>query len=381
MIFDFQNLFNTTGISVINWQIIVMLLVGCIFIYLSIVRDMEPYELLPIGIGIIIGNLPLTGLNVSPVVAGGVQEAGIFGIVFHYGLAFWNILPPIIFLGIGALTDFGPLIASPKTLILGAAAQVGIFIAFWVALLWGFPLVQAASIGIIGGADGPTTIFLTSQVAPSILGITAVIAYVYMALVPFIQPPLAKLFTTQQQRSIVMKAPRDVGRTEKIILPLLAMLLIILIVPRSAPLISMFMIGNIFKESGVVPRLADAASNEILNIATIFLMLTIGTQLSADSVFQLATIKILILGVVAFAISTVSGVLFAKLMNLFLREKINPLIGAAGVSAVPMAARIAHQVAQEENPNNYLLPHAMAPNVAGVIGSAVIAGVFLALLN
>ncbi len=381
MIFDFQNLFNTTGISVINWQIIVMLLVGCIFIYLSIVRDMEPYELLPIGIGIIIGNLPLTGLNVSPVVAGGVQEAGIFGIVFHYGLAFWNILPPIIFLGIGALTDFGPLIASPKTLILGAAAQVGIFIAFWVALLWGFPLVQAASIGIIGGADGPTTIFLTSQVAPSILGITAVIAYVYMALVPFIQPPLAKLFTTQQERSIVMKAPRDVGRTEKIILPLLAMLLIILIVPRSAPLISMFMIGNIFKESGVVPRLADAASNEILNIATIFLMLTIGTQLSADSVFQLATIKILILGVVAFAISTVSGVLFAKLMNLFLREKINPLIGAAGVSAVPMAARIAHQVAQEENPNNYLLPHAMAPNVAGVIGSAVIAGVFLALLN
>ena len=381
MIFDFQNLFSTTGISVINWQIIVMLLVGSIFIYLSIVRDMEPYELLPIGIGIIIGNLPLTGLNVSPVVAGGVQEAGIFGIVFHYGLAFWNILPPIIFLGIGALTDFGPLIASPKTLILGAAAQVGIFIAFWVALLWGFPLVQAASIGIIGGADGPTTIFLTSQVAPSILGITAVIAYVYMALVPFIQPPLAKLFTTQQERSIVMKAPRDVGRTEKIILPLLAMLLIILIVPRSAPLISMFMIGNIFKESGVVPRLADAASNEILNIATIFLMLTIGTQLSADSVFQLATIKILILGVVAFAISTVSGVLFAKLMNLFLREKINPLIGAAGVSAVPMAARIAHQVAQEENPNNYLLPHAMAPNVAGVIGSAVIAGVFLALLN
>ena len=381
MIFDFQNLFNTTGISVINWQIIVMLLVGCIFIYLSIARDMEPYELLPIGIGIIIGNLPLTGLNVSPVVAGGVQEAGIFGIIFHYGLAFWNILPPIIFLGIGALTDFGPLIASPKTLILGAAAQVGIFIAFWVALLWGFPLVQAASIGIIGGADGPTTIFLTSQVAPSILGITAVIAYVYMALVPFIQPPLAKLFTTQQERSIVMKAPRDVGRTEKIILPLLAMLLIILIVPRSAPLISMFMIGNIFKESGVVSRLADAASNEILNIATIFLMLTIGTQLSADSVFQLATIKILILGVVAFAISTVSGVLFAKLMNLFLREKINPLIGAAGVSAVPMAARIAHQVAQEENPNNYLLPHAMAPNVAGVIGSAVIAGVFLALLN
>ena len=381
MIFDFQNLFSTTGISVINWQIIVMLLVGCIFIYLSIARDMEPYELLPIGIGIIIGNLPLTGLNVSPVVAGGVQEAGIFGIIFHYGLAFWNILPPIIFLGIGALTDFGPLIASPKTLILGAAAQVGIFIAFWVALLWGFPLVQAASIGIIGGADGPTTIFLTSQVAPSILGITAVIAYVYMALVPFIQPPLAKLFTTQQERSIVMKAPRDVGRTEKIILPLLAMLLIILIVPRSAPLISMFMIGNIFKESGVVPRLADAASNEILNIATIFLMLTIGTQLSADSVFQLATIKILILGVVAFAISTVSGVLFAKLMNLFLREKINPLIGAAGVSAVPMAARIAHQVAQEENPNNYLLPHAMAPNVAGVIGSAVIAGVFLALLN
>ena len=381
MVFDFQNLFNTTGLSVINWQIIVMLLVGGMFIYFSIARDMEPYELLPIGIGIIIGNLPLTGLNISPIIAGGVQEAGIFGIVFHYGLAFWNILPPIIFLGIGALTDFGPLIASPKTLILGAAAQVGIFIAFWIALFWGFPLVQAASIGIIGGADGPTTIFLTSQIAPSILGVTAVIAYIYMALVPFIQPPLVKLVTTKHERSIEMKTPRDVGRTEKIILPLLAMLLIILIVPRSAPLISMFMIGNIFKESGVVPRLADAASNEILNIATVFLMLTIGTQLSADSVFQFATIKILILGVVAFGISTVSGVLFAKLMNLVLKEKINPLIGAAGVSAVPMAARIAHQIAQEENPHNYLLPHAMAPNVAGVIGSAVIAGVFLAILN
>ena len=378
---DFQNLFDMTGFSVINWQIIVMLLVGSMFIYLSIARNMEPYELLPIGIGIIIGNLPLTGLNVSPTTAGGFQEAGIFGIVFHYGLAFWNILPPIIFLGIGALTDFGPLIANPKTLILGAAAQVGIFIAFWAALFWGFPLVQAASIGIIGGADGPTTIFLTSQIAPSILGLTAVIAYVYMALVPFIQPPLVKLVTTKNERSIEMKIPRDVGRTEKIILPLLAMLLLILVVPRSAPLISMLMIGNIFKESGVVPRLADAASNEILNIATVFLMLTIGTQLSADTVFQLASIKILILGAVAFGISTVSGVLFAKLMNLVLKEKINPLIGAAGVSAVPMAARIAHQVAQEENPNNYLLPHAMAPNVAGVIGSAVIAGVFLAILN
>ena len=378
---DFQNLFDMTGFSVINWQIIVMLLVGSMFIYLSIARNMEPYELLPIGIGIIIGNLPLTGLNVSPTTAGGFQEAGIFGIVFHYGLAFWNILPPIIFLGIGALTDFGPLIANPKTLILGAAAQVGIFIAFWAALFWGFPLVRAASIGIIGGADGPTTIFLTSQIAPSILGLTAVIAYVYMALVPFIQPPLVKLVTTKNERSIVMKIPRDVGRTEKIILPLLAMLLLILVVPRSAPLISMLMVGNIFKESGVVPRLADAASNEILNIATVFLMLTIGTQLSADTVFQLASIKILILGAVAFGISTVSGVLFAKLMNLVLKEKINPLIGAAGVSAVPMAARIAHQVAQEENPNNYLLPHAMAPNVAGVIGSAVIAGVFLAILN
>lgn len=384
MIFDFQNLFNTTGISVINWQIIVMLLVGSIFIYLSIVRDMEPYELLPIGIGIIIGNLPLTGLNVSPVVAGGVQEAGIFGIVFHYGLAFWNILPPIIFLGIGALTDFGPLIASPKTLILGAAAQVGIFIAFWVALLWGFPLVQAASIGIIGGADGPTTIFLTSQVAPSILGITAVIAYVYMALVPFIQPPLAKLFTTQQERSIVMKAPRDVGRTEKIILPLLAMLLIILIVPRSAPLISMFMIGNIFKESGVVPRLTSTVSNELLNLVTTLLMITIGAQLAADKIFQFETTLILSLGLMALILGTAFGVLFAKIMNLFIRDKsnkINPLIGSAGVSAVPMAARISHQLGQSEDSDNYLLPHAMAPNVAGVIGSAVVAGIFVSLIN
>ena len=252
---------------------------------------MEPYELLPIGLGVIVANLPLTGLLVSPVEGSGFQESGVFGIIFHYGLSFWNILPPIIFLGLGALTDFSPVISNPKTLLLGAAAQVGIFVAFWGALATGvFELPEAASIGIIGGADGPTTIFLSAQLAPELLGITAVIAYSYMAAVAFIQPPLMKLLTTKRESAIEMAPPREVSRREKLLFPTIAMIAIILIVPRSAPLIAMFMIGNLFRESGVVPRLTSAASNEILNIATIFLMLTIGTQLSAARVFQLDTL-------------------------------------------------------------------------------------------
>jgi len=343
---------------------------------------MEPYELLPIGLGVIVANLPLTGLLVSPVEGSGFQESGVFGIIFHYGLSFWNILPPIIFLGLGALTDFSPVISNPKTLLLGAAAQVGIFVAFWGALATGvFELPEAASIGIIGGADGPTTIFLSAQLAPELLGITAVIAYSYMAAVAFIQPPLMKLFTTKREREIEMAPPREVSRLEKLLFPTIAMIAIILIVPRAAPLIAMFMIGNLFRESGAVPRLTSAASNEILNIATIFLMLTIGTQLSAERVFQLDTLLILGLGLVAFACGTMGGLLFAKIMNLFLKEKINPLIGSAGVSAVPMAARISHHIGQQSNPRTFLLPHAMGPNVAGVIGSAVVAGVFISLLG
>ncbi|KAA1303596.1 MAG: sodium ion-translocating decarboxylase subunit beta [SAR202 cluster bacterium] len=368
-----------------DWRDVVMICVGLSFIYLAIKKDWEPYELLPIGLGIIAANLPLTGLITPPTSDSLNQEAGIFGIFFHYGLSFWNILPPIIFLGIGALTDFGPVIANPKTLLLGAAAQIGIFIAFWGALITGslgmnFGIEEAASIGIIGGADGPTTIFLSARLAPDILGITAVIAYSYMAAVAFIQPPLMKLFTTQKERQIIMRPLREVSKLEKLIFPNVALIAIILVVPKSAPLIAMFMIGNLFRESGAVPRLTKSASNEILNIATIFLMITVGTQLTADRVFDWQTIVILLLGLVAFSCGTIGGILFAKIMNLFLKEKINPLIGSAGVSAVPMAARISHHMGQQANPNNFLLPHAMGPNVAGVIGSAVIAGVFISLV-
>ena len=358
-----------------------MLGVGFVFIYLAISRDMEPYELVPIGLGILVANLPLTGLMDVPTATSGFQESGIFGIIFHFGLSFWNFLPPIIFLGLGAMTDFGPLIANPKTLLLGAAAQIGIFAAFWGALATGlFTLSESAAIGIIGGADGPTTIFLSARLAPELLGITAVIAYSYMATIAIIQPPLMRLLTTRKEREIVMKPVRVVSRRERLVFPIIAMIIIILIVPRAAPLISMFMIGNLFRESGVVPRLTSTASNELLNIATIFLMITVGTQLTAERVFDIDTIVILGLGLAAFSTGTVGGILFAKLMNLFLKEKMNPLIGSAGVSAVPMAARISHQLGQEANPNNFLLPHAMGPNVAGVIGSAVVAGVFISLI-
>ena len=362
-----------------------MIAIGLAFIYLAIRQKWEPYELLPIGLGIIAANLPLTGLVALPSSNTGFQEAGIFGVLFHYGLSFWNILPPIIFLGIGALTDFGPVIANPKLLLLGAAAQIGIFVAFWGALAseqigMAFTIDQAAAIGIIGGADGPTTIFLSAKLAPELLGITAVIAYSYMAAIAFIQPPLMKLFTTKSERQLEMPPIREVSSFEKLVFPNVALILIILVVPKSAPLISMFMIGNLFRESNVVPRLTSAASNEILNIATIFLMLTVGTQLTADRVFDLQTIVILCLGLVAFSFGTIAGLLFAKLMNVFLKNKINPLIGSAGVSAVPMAARISHHIGQEANPKTFLLPHAMGPNVAGVIGSAVIAGVFISLV-
>lgn len=359
-----------------------MIGVGIGFVILAIAKEFEPYELLPIGLGIIIANLPFTGLTTFAAGSAEFQESGIFGIFFHYGLSFWNLLPPIIFLGIGALTDFGPVIANPKTLLLGAAAQLGIFVAFWGALSTGlFGLPEAAAIGIIGGADGPTTIFLSARLAPELLGVTAVIAYSYMAAVAFIQPPLMKLLTTQKERAIVMAPPRDVSRFEKLFFPSVAMIIIILVVPRSAPLIAMFMIGNIFRESGVVPRLTNAASNELLNIATIFLMITVGAQLSAETVFKLNTIVILVLGLVAFSAGTMGGLLFAKFMNLFLKQKLNPLIGSAGVSAVPMAARISHHMGQQANPSNFLLPHAIGPNVAGVIGSAVIAGVFISMLS
>ena len=387
---EFVDFLRDTGLYQIDPGQGIMLLVGLGFIYLAITRDLEPYELLPIGLGILIANLvpDLTRLTVFQEGASGYQESGIFGIVFHYGLSFWNLLPPIIFLGLGAMTDFGPLIANPRLMLLGAAAQIGIFAALWGALAIGslglgidFTLVQAAAIAIIGGADGPTSIYLAARLAPEILGITAVIAYSYMAAIAFIQPPIMKLLTTESERKIEMKPPREVSQREKLVFPALAMIVIILVVPQSAPLIAMFMIGNLFRESGVVPRLTSAASNSLLNIATIFLMVTVGAQLSADVVFDRTTLAILALGLVAFCLGTAGGILFAKLMNLFTKEKINPLVGSAGVSAVPMAARMSHHMGQQANPKSYLLGHAMAPNVAGVIGSAVVAGVFISRLG
>ena len=373
---------KTTGIYNLSWENLVMFALAFFFMYLAIKKNMEAYELLPIGLGIIIANLPMAGMAVFDSGSGIHQSSGIFGVIFYYTLSFWNILPPIIFLGLGAITDFTPLINNPKTLLLGAAAQIGIFVSFWGASLTGyFTLKEAASIAIIGGADGPTTIFLTASLAPHLLGITAVIAYSYMAAVAFIQPPIMKLLTTKSERNIIMQELGPVNNKLKILFPNIAMFLIILIVPRSAPLISMFMIGNILKESGVVPRLVDAASNELINLSTIFLMLTIGTQLNGPKVINVETLLILGLGLVAFAVGSASGIILAKIMNLFLKQKINPLIGSAGVSAVPMAARISHHIGQEENSNNYLLSHAMGPNVAGVIGSAVIAGLFIALIN
>ncbi len=379
---EFIDFLESTGFANITWQQGLMILVGLGFIFLAVARNMEPYELLPIGLGIVAVNMPLTGLTTLPTEASGVQEAGLFGITFHYGLAFWNILPPLMFLGLGASTDFGPMIANPKTLLLGAAAQIGIFAAFWGALATGlFEIPEAASIGIIGGADGPTTIFISAKLAPEILGITAVIAYSYVATVAFVQPPIMKLFTTKAEREIEMKPLREVSRREKLIIPTFILIVVILVVPRSAPLIAMFMIGNLLKESGVVPRLVQASTDVILYVSTIFLMLTIGAQLVAERVFDLETLAILGLGLVAFCAGTASGVIFAKIMNLFLREKINPLIGSAGVSAVPMAARTSHHLGQEANPKNFLLYHAMGPNAAGVIGSAAVAGVFLALIQ
>ena len=387
---EFVDFLRDTGIYQIDPRQGLMLLVGLGFMYVAITRDLEPYELLPIGLGILIANLvpELTRLTLFQEDAAGYQESGIFGIVFHYGLSFWNLLPPIIFLGLGAMTDFGPLIANPRLMLLGAAAQVGIFGALWGALAIGsldlgidFSVAQAAAISIIGGADGPTSIFLAARLAPELLGITAVIAYSYMAAIAFIQPPIMKLLTTESERKIEMKPPREVSQREKLVFPALAMILIILVIPQSAPLISMFMIGNLFRESGVVPRLTSAASNSLLNIATIFLMVTVGAQLSADVVFERTTLAILALGLVAFCLGTAGGILFAKLMNLFTKEKINPLVGSAGVSAVPMAARMSHHMGQQANPKSYLLGHAMAPNVAGVIGSAVVAGVFISRLG
>ena len=378
---ELQRYLDQIGLTNLTWGNLVLLLVGLGFIFVAIAKKMEPYELLPIGLGIILANLPLTRMTVFDPDPAAVQASGLLGIFFHYGLSFWNLLPPLIFLGLGAMTDFGPIIANPKTLLLGAAAQLGIFVAFWGSLATGlFSIPEASAVAIIGGADGPTTIYTSARLAPELLGVVGVVAYSYMASVAFIQPPLMRLLTTEKERQIEMKPLREVSKLERLLFPTLGMVIIILLVPQSAPLISMFMIGNLFRESGVVPHLVSAASNEILNVVTIFLMLTVGAQMSAERVFTLKSLAIFGLGLVAFGAGTAGGLLFAKIMNLFSKEKVNPLIGSAGVSAVPMAARISHQLGQEANERNMLLPHAMGPNVAGVIGSAVVAGVFLTLV-
>lgn len=371
------------GIFNITWQQLVMIfVVACPLLYLAIVKKYEPLLLLPIAFGMLLTNLPLSGLTTPPVIdaQGHVEQIGGLLHYLYQGVKL-GIYPPLIFMGVGAMTDFGPLIANPKSLLLGAAAQLGIFIAFFGALILGFTMPEAASIGIIGGADGPTAIFTASRLAPHLLGPIAVAAYSYMALVPIIQPPIMRAFTKKKDRMIVMEQLRPVSKTEKIIFPIVVTLLVSLILPSAAPLIGMLMLGNLFRESMVVERLNKTAQNELMNIVTIFLGITVGATAKAEVFLQRETLFIIGLGLFAFMCGTFGGVMFGNLMCKLSKGKINPLIGSAGVSAVPMAARVSQKVGQEENPKNFLLMHAMGPNVAGVIGSAVAAGVFLSMFG
>ncbi len=378
--------FLGTGFGELTLGNVVLICVGLVFIYLAINKRWEPYVLLPVGVGAILANLPGTGLLVYP--GDGDTPAGFLGVFIEYGLVRYTILPILIFIGLGAMTDFAPLIANPRLFLLGAAAQIGIVIAFLVALLLGytgvadFGLKEAASIAIIGGADGPTTIFLTSQLAPELMGVTAVTAYSYMSLVPLIQPPIIRALTSKKDRQTYMRPQvREVARRELILFPIICMILIILLIPRSAPLVGMFMFGNLLRVSGVVDRLSETAQDALINITTIILMLCVGARMPAEVVLRPETLMVLALGLVAFAGGTAGGVLIGRLMKMVTKEPFNPIVGAAGVSAVPMAARVAQQVGQQENPRNFLLMHAIGPNVAGVIGSAVIAGVLLTFLG
>jgi len=367
-------LLKSTGLSAMTLGNGVMLVIACVLIYLAIARKYEPLLLLPIGFGMLLANLPLCDLMAPP------TEGSTGGLVWWlYQGVKYGIFPPLIFLGIGAMTDFGPLLANPKTIFLGAAAQFGIFATFFGALFLGFNSPQAASIGIIGGADGPTAIYLTAKLAPELLGAVAIAAYSYMALVPLIQPPIMKLLTTRKERAVVMEQLREVSRMERIIFPIISTLVISLLVPPSAPLIGMLMFGNLCRECGVVDRLSKTAQHELINIITIFLGISVGATASADKFLQAGTLQIIFLGLLSFCIGTAAGVLFGKLMCYLTGGKVNPLIGSAGVSAVPMAARVSQIVGQQANPQNFLLMHAMGPNVAGVIGSAIAAGVLLSL--
>jgi len=370
-------LWINTGLYQMVWGQGLMLLVGILLIYLAIVKKFEPLLLLPIGFGAILSNIPGANLAV---------DGGILHLFYMVGIES-GAFPLIIFMGVGALTDFGPLLANPKTLMLGAAAQFGIFATLLGAVglsalgIFDFTLKQAAAIGIIGGADGPTSIYVASILAPELLGAIAVASYSYMALVPLIQPPIMRAMTTLKERQIKMVQLREVSKTEKIIFPIILLLLVALLLPAAAPLLGMFAFGNLMKESGVVNRLSDTTQNALINIVTIFLGLAVGSKLMAEKFLQFDTLGILLLGLVAFAIGTTCGLLMAKLMNIFSKNKINPLIGSAGVSAVPMAARVSNKVGLESDPHNFLLMHAMGPNVAGVIGSAIAAGIMIQFLG
>jgi len=414
------NFINDTGFVLFlqndGWKNLVMLVIACFLLYLGIGKKFEPLLMVGIAFGMLMTNLPganmfheiffagghihwdliggapvtaefiaeMTAAGVSPAVlatvtAGQSVSAGLVDILY-LGVKL-GIYPCLIFMGVGAMTDFGPLIANPKSLLLGAAAQLGIFITYMGCRLMGFTGPEAGSIGIIGGADGPTAIFVTAMLAPALLGPIAVAAYSYMALVPVIQPPIMKLLTTEEERKIVMKPLREVSKKEKIVFPIMVTIFVALLVPSAAPLIACLMLGNLFRESGVTERLSKTVQNELINIVTIFLGVSVGATATGTTFLSLQTIKIMVMGVVAFCFGTAGGVLLAKFMNLFLKEKINPLIGSAGVSAVPMAARVSQMVGQKYNPGNFLLMHAMGPNVAGVIGSAIAAGVLISLFG
>lgn len=382
------NFWQQTGFVLLveNWKCIVMILISLVLMYLAIVKKFEPLLLLSIAFGMLVTNLPGANMFHEEIFVGGhinwatLSSAGGLLDYLYLGVKL-GIYPCLIFIGVGAMTDFGPLIANPKSLLLGAAAQIGIFATFAGSRLLNFTNLQASSIGIIGGADGPTAIFVTSKLAPELLGPIAVAAYSYMALVPVIQPPIMKLLTTKKERQIVMKPLREVSRTEKIAFPFVVTIFVSLLVPSAAPLVACLMLGNLMRECGVVERLSKTVQNELMNIVTIFLGTTVGATATANTFLNLKTILIIAMGVVAFGVATACGVLFAKVMNLFSKEKINPLIGSAGVSAVPMAARVSQVVGQKENPSNFLLMHAMGPNVAGVIGSAIAAGVLIAMFG
>ncbi|MEW6992174.1 sodium ion-translocating decarboxylase subunit beta [Colwelliaceae bacterium 6441] len=372
-----HTLWMSTGLANFELGQVIMMLVGCGLLFLAIAKKFEPLLLLPMGFGAILTNIPMAGFS---------EVGGLLHYIYYAGID-TGIFPLLIFMGVGAMTDFGALIANPKTLLLGASAQFGIFATLFGAIAlnaipgFDFSLKDASAIAIIGGADGPTAIFLASKLAPELLGAIAVAAYSYMALVPIIQPPIMRALTTEDERKIEMAQLRPVTKIEKVIFPLGVLLMTIFFLPAATPLVGMFCLGNLMKESGVVDRLSSTAQNELINIVTIFLGLGVGSKLSAEAFLNVETLGILALGAVAFSIGTASGVLMAKLMNKLCKDKVNPLIGAAGVSAVPMAARVANKVGLESNPHNFLLMHAMGPNVAGVLGSAVAAGILLALVG